>query len=273
MVFARHQAELLMSPKAEHSSVHGGSASANWRKLEKPGGETNKSKHMKSYIEKSDSELKTDVLSELKYEPTVRTTDIGVLVKDGAVTLNGYATSYGEKWDAVRATRRVAGVNAIADDIEVKLSDSLKRNDGDIASAAAHQIEWSPIVPSGTVQVTVRDGWVTLDGVVDWWYQKNSAENAVEHLAGVRGVSNLITIKAQVAHGDVEKVIKSAFERSAQLDANKIEVVTEGTTVTLRGKVRNYAEKEEAERAAWGASGVSSVDNRLSVVWSWLGDD
>lgn len=224
---------------------------------------------MTDNIKKSDAELKSDVLAELEYEPSVKVTDIGILVKDGAVTLNGYATNYGEKWDAVRAAKRVAGVNAIADDIEVKLPSSLKRTDGDIASAAARQIDWSTTIPTGTVKVTVREGWITLEGEVEWWYQKSSAEDAVRYLAGVKGVTNLVIIKPKVAVAGVENAITSAFERSALLDAKKIQVETSGTAVTLRGKVRNYAERDEAERAAWNAPGVSSVDNRLKVAWSW----
>jgi len=221
----------------------------------------------KTHCEKSDANLKSDVLSELNYEPSVRTTDIGVLVKDGTVTLNGYATSFGEKWDAVRATQRVAGVVAIADDIEVKLPYSNCRTDGDIAMAAAHHIEWSPSVPAGTVRVTVRDGWITLEGEVEWRYQKNAAANAVQYSVGVKGVSNLIFIKPTLTPKDVETAITSAFERSAQLDAKEIHVEISGNKVNLRGKVRNFAEMEEAERAAWAAPGVLAVDNGLTVKW------
>lgn len=224
---------------------------------------------MKSNIKKTDTELKKDVLAELKYEPSVKVTDIGVLVNDGAVTLNGYASTYGEKWDAVRAAKRVAGVKAIADDIEVKLPDSQRRTDGDIAAAAANQIDWSTTIPTGTIEVAVREGWITLEGEVEWWYQKDAAENAVRYLAGVKGVSNLITIKPKVASAEVATAIKSAFERNALLDANKIQVETSGNKVVLRGKVRNHAERDEAERAAWGAPGVWSVDNKLKVAWSW----
>jgi len=200
----------------------------------------------------------------------VRSTDIGVLVNHGTVTLNGFATSYSEKWDAVRATKRVAGVNALADDIQVKLLDGYCRTDGDIAAAAANQIRWSATVPADAVQTTVRDGWITLEGEVEWWYQKSDAEKAVENVMGVKGVSNQISIKPKLSANTIDADIKSAFERSALLDAGKIIVETSGNKVTLTGKVRNYAEKEEAERVAWAAAGVYSVDNQLNVKWAWL---
>lgn len=225
---------------------------------------------MKSLIEKSDSDIKDDILSELKYAPNLRTGDIGVLVNNGTVTLTGFTTSYGEKWDAVRATKRVAGVNALADDIKVKLLDGYNRTDGDIAAAAANQIRWSSTVPADAVQTTVSDGWITLEGEVEWWYQKSDAEKAVEAVMGVKGVSNQIAIKPKLNADKIDSDIKSAFERSALLDAEKITVKTSGNQVTLTGKVRNYAEKEEAERTAWAAAGVYSVDNQLSVKWAWL---
>ena len=227
---------------------------------------------MSTTTDKSDTEIKNDVLSELKYEPSVKVADIGVLVKDGTVTLNGFATSYGEKWDAVKTVKRVAGVKAIADDIEVKFPDSSRRNDGDIATAAADRIKWSTIVPEGTVQVTVRDGWISLEGQVEWWYQKDAAENTVRYLPGVKGVSNSITIKPKVTAKKVETAIEAAFERSALLDAKEIEVETSGSKVTLRGKVRNHSERDEAERVAWAAPGVFAVDNELTVEWSWFGE-
>jgi VCBS repeat-containing protein len=200
----------------------------------------------------------------------VEVTDIGVLVKDGAVTLNGFVTSYGEKWDAVRATKRVAGVNAIADDIEVKLRDSVRRTDGEIAAAAANQINCaSTTIPSAGIQITVREGRITLEGQVEWWYQKSSAETAVQYLAGVKGVNNLITVKPTLSPGNIETDIQSAFKRNALFDARTIEAEASGNNVILRGKVRNYSEREEAERIAWAAPGVSSVDNQIKVEWSW----
>ena len=218
---------------------------------------------------KSDAEIKSDVLAELIFEPSVKVTDIGVLVKDGVVTLNGYATSYGEKWNAVRAAKRVAGVLAIADDIELKMPESQRRTDGDIAATVLKQFSLTASIPTGAVHVTVRESWVTVDGEVEWWYQKNAAENAVQYLAGVNGVINLITIKPKLEPVAIESAIHSAFERSALIDAKKIQVETAGNKVTLNGKVRNHAEREEAERVAWAAPGVFSVDNQLKVNWSW----
>jgi osmotically-inducible protein OsmY len=223
---------------------------------------------MKTIVEKSDIEIKTDVLAELKFEPCVNITDIGVLVRDGAVTLNGFATSYAEKWNAVSATKRVAGVRAIADDIIVNLPHSQLRTDGDIAIAAANQIGWFTSIPPGLAKITVHDGWITLEGELEFGYQKSGAQENVQFLAGVKGVTNLITVKSKLAATHLKAAIESAFERSALLDAEKIEVKTSGTKVTLSGKVRNYTERDEAERVAWAASGVWSVDNKIEVKWA-----
>jgi osmotically-inducible protein OsmY len=222
--------------------------------------------------DKTDAELKNDVLSELKYEPSVKATDVGVLVKDGAVTLNGNVPSYFEKWDAVRAAERVSGVRAIADEIKVELADPFRHTDGEIAVAAANQIGWSSMILKDSVKVIVRDGWITLEGEVEWGYQRKAAIDAVRYLTSVKGVTNQITIKPKLTSIGVETAIKSAFERSALLDANKIQAETSGATVTLRGKVRNYAEREEAERVAWAAPGVHAVDNLLTVKWSWFAE-
>ena len=216
---------------------------------------------------KSDTDIKNDVLSELKYEPSVKTTDIGVLVKDGVVTLTGNATNYGEKWDAVRATKRVSGVRAVADEIKVKLASSPERTDGEIAASAADHIGWSTSVPADKVSITVQHGWITLTGQLEWWYQKNAAENSVLYLKGVKGVTNLITITSKADASGIETAIQKAFERNALLDANKIQVETSGNKVTLRGNVRTYAGKEEAERVAWAAPGIYSVDNKIKVEW------
>ena len=218
-------------------------------------------------VKKTDTDLKADVLAELKYEPSVKVTDIGVLVKDGTVTLNGYVTSAAEKWEAVRATKRVVGVKAIADDIEIKLSETFINTDSDIAAAAIHHIDWFTTIPKGSVKVIVRNGWITLDGEVDWQYLKTAAGHFLHHLSGVKGVTNEISIKPRLLVTEVATDIKLAFKRSAMLDANKIQIDVAGSKVTLKGKVRNYAELEEAERAVWAASGVLTVDNQLSVQW------
>ena len=216
-------------------------------------------------IKKTDAQIKTDVLSELKYEPYVKVTDIGVLVKDGTVTLDGYATSYGERMEAVRAAMRVAGVMAIADEIKIQLIGSEHHTDTDIATAAAHHIGWSYLIPRDSIQVTVLEGWITLNGEVEWQYQKNAARNVVEHLSGVNGVTNSISIKPKVTAMGIETAIESAFKRNALLDAYKIRVETDGNKVTLRGNVRNFAELDEAARVAWAAPGVYMVDNQLTM--------
>jgi osmotically-inducible protein OsmY len=225
--------------------------------------------------EKTDIELKDDVLAELKYEPIVKVTDIGVLVKNGTVTLNGYVSSYVEKLEAVQAVKRIAGVKAIADDIEIQLPESYHRTDGDIAAAATNQLNWATLIPPGTIQVTVREGWIDLEGEVQGWHQKTLAGSVVRHLSGVKGVSNRLSLAQPIQIEselpakpvEVERAIKSAFKRSAVVDANKIRVETAGSNVELSGNVRNLAEREEAERAAWAAPGVFSVDNQLTVKW------
>jgi osmotically-inducible protein OsmY len=224
---------------------------------------------MKTSVGKNDEELKIDVLSELEFDPSVKVSDIGVVVRDGTVTLNGYATSFGERFAAVRSAKRVAGVKAIADDIEVKLADSSHRTDADIAAAAIHQINWNTTIPKGIAQVTVRDGWITLQGEFEWWHEKNATEDAVLHLAGVKGVTNLITLKPKAVPANIEETIKAALMRSSLLDADKIQVEANGSDIILLGKVRNYTEREEAERIAWNATGVYSVDNQLEVEWFW----
>ena len=224
---------------------------------------------MKLSMEKSDEELKKDILSELEFDPSVKVSDIGVLVKNGIVTLTGCATSYGERFAAVRSAKRVSGVKAIADAIEVILPDSLRRTDGEIAAAAVDQINWNTAIPKGIAEVTVRDGWITLQGEFEWWHEKDAAETAVQHLAGVKGVTNLITLKSIVTPEDLESTIKAALGRNALLDADKIQVEVSGNKIILLGKVRNYAEREEAERVAWRAVGVFSVDNQLEVEWFW----
>jgi osmotically-inducible protein OsmY len=216
----------------------------------------------------TDLEIKKDVLSELTYEPSIKVTDIGVLVKDGTVTLNGSATSYIEKWSAMNAVKRVTGVKAIADEIEVKIPDVDRRTDQDITLAAIDRIAWSTIIPLGTVEVIVRDGWVSLAGEVEWWYQQNAAINLVQQMVGVTGVSNGISVQPKAMKMAIEKDINLALKRSAIVDVDQIQVQSEGNKVVLRGEVRSFTARDEAERIAWSEPGVSSVDNHLGVNWS-----
>jgi osmotically-inducible protein OsmY len=222
---------------------------------------------MINVLDKTDTEIKTDVLSELKYDPSLKVTEIGVLVTDGVVTLNGYTTSFDEKLAAVHAVKRVAGVVAIADDIELHIPDANHRTDGEIAAAAAHKITWATTIPTGTVQITVRNGWIILEGEVEWWYQKNAAETVMRSIAGVHGVSNSISIKPTNKIPAVGMDIEAAIDRNAMLDASKIRVEIVGSKVILHGTVRTLAQREEAERIAWAAQGVFSVEDHLAVKW------
>jgi osmotically-inducible protein OsmY len=222
---------------------------------------------MLNTFDKTDTEIKTDVLSELRYDPSLKVTDIGVLVKDGTVTLNGYTTSFDKKLAAVHAVKRVAGVVAIADDIELKIPDINHRTDGEIAAAAAHKIAWSTTIPKGTVEITVRNGWVILEGEVEWWFQKNAAETVVRSILGINGVSSSISIKPTDKIPAVGMGIEAAFDRNAMLDASKIRIEIVGSKVILHGIVRTLTQREEAERIAWAAQGVFSVENHLAIKW------
>ena len=218
---------------------------------------------------KTDLELKKDILAELAYEPSINAADIGVSVKQGGVLLNGSVSSYAAKLAAAHAAKRVAGVKGVADEIAVRLPDSSRRTDDEIVAAAAKSIDWIITVPTGAVTVMVRDGWLTLEGVVEWAHQKNAAEEAVQRLPGVKGINNLIIIRPkQPTPSDVNTAIKAAFERHALLDAGKITVETSGSKVVLRGTLGSCLEREEAERAARSAPGVSEVENHIIIhIW------
>ena len=224
---------------------------------------------MGAHAEKANSERKTDVLAELKYDPTVKIMDIGVFMKDVVVRFNRRGTSFSDKWKSITATKRVSGTRAAADEIIVKFPGFNLRTDGDIAVMAFKQIAWIISIPAGTSRVTVSDSCVSLEGEVEWGYQKLRVQDDVQYLAKVKGVTNLITVKPKLGAENVQSTIESAFERSALLDANKIQVENLGNKVTLREKADKYAEREKTERVAWAAAGVWVMDNQIDVKWSW----
>lgn len=214
---------------------------------------------------KTDTQLMSDVQAELDWDPRIDDRGIVVAVKDGVATLAGYVSSYAEKWSAEKAAKGVAGVRAIANDIEVKLGTASQRPDKDIAEAAANALRSNVSVPASDIKVIVNDGWITLEGNVTFWYQKSTAENAIRSLWGVKGISNNIALKPQVRAGDVKSKIQQAFHRHATLDANKVNIAVAGGEITLTGEVSSWYERDEAERAAWAAPGVTRVQNTLSV--------
>ncbi|MDQ7958666.1 MAG: BON domain-containing protein [Rhodocyclaceae bacterium] len=214
---------------------------------------------------RSDADIQTEVLAELKWEPRVQAPEIGVAVKDGVVTLTGWVDSYTKRWAAEDAAHRVRGVKAVANDIEVRLGTGGERPDTEIAAAAARALEWDALLVPERIDVTVSKGWITLRGTVDWHYKKQEAERAVRNLPGVKGVSNLIDVKSKMQPAEIKKQVEQALVRTAQTDAEHISVEVNDGKVTLKGTVRAWVERQEAERAAWRAPGVVSVDNRITV--------
>ena len=220
---------------------------------------------------KTDTELQQDVMNELKWEPTIKAVEIGVGVTDGVVTLSGYVDTYVEKWAAERAAALVFGVKAVAEQLKVRLPDAFQRRDEDIAQAAVNTLEWNVWLTHmiDRIEVVVENGWITLSGDVDWRYQKDAAGDTVRNLLGVRGLSNNIAITPispiTVDAQDVKDKIESAFQRNALLDSRRITLETRGGKVILKGIVRNRAEKEQVERAAFAAPGVSEVESNIII--------
>jgi osmotically-inducible protein OsmY len=214
---------------------------------------------------KSDSEIERDVKEELDWDPDLDASDIAVSVKGGVVTLAGFVKSYTDKYEAEAAAKRVAGVGGVANDLEVRMSSVDERPDPDIARDAVAALKSQLPISSENIKVIVKNGWVTLEGEAEWQYQRQTAEKAVRRIKGVKGVSNAILLKPRAEPTEVKRKIQEALRRNAEIDANRITVEANGGEVILKGTVRSWIEREEAERAAWAAPGVVKVDDRIVV--------
>jgi osmotically-inducible protein OsmY len=212
-----------------------------------------------------DSDIKRDVEDELRWDPDIDATDVGVAVHNGVVTLTGFVRSYAQKTEAERDAKRVAGVVGVANDIEVRLPVLDARPDPDIVRDAVSALKTELPYSSEKIKVIAKDGWLTLEGAVEWNYARERAESAVKRIRGVKHVTNSITVKPTVAPHEIRRKIEDAFRRSAELDASRITVEANGSEVILRGTVKSWAERQEAERAAWAAPGVTRVDNRVAI--------
>ena len=219
---------------------------------------------MFNFFSKTDSQIKQDVMNEIKWDPSVTSTQITVTADNGIVTLRGSVPHFFEKSKAEDAAQRVGGVRAVADEIEVNMLGSFNRSDEQIAAAAVSALDWSYSVPKG-IKITVEKGWITLKGEAEWDYQRNAAKDAVSQLMGVCGVTNDISIKSKVLSTDIKTRIEEALTRSAESEGRKISVSVSGDKATLTGTVQSYAELEVARHAAWMAPGIMFVDNNLEI--------
>ena len=214
---------------------------------------------------KTDTQLRNDIQAELTWAPEVKTSDVGVIVKDGVVTLTGHLASHAEKYAVERAVQRVHGVKALAVELTVKLPFDNQRTDADIAMAVECALDWNALVPDDKIQPLVENGWITLAGEVEWGYQRSAAESAVRDLMGVTGVSNLVKVKPKVSPADIEKKIHDALSRQADREARKLAITVNGSQVTLRGTVHSWTDRDAVQGAAWATPGVSMVVNDLLV--------
>ena len=217
------------------------------------------------FVMRTDADLKRDVMAELAWDPAVDSTAIGVVVKDGVVTLTGHIETFAQKHAAARAVRRIAEVKAIALELDVKLAPDHKRSDTDIAASAEHALEWNTLVPVDAIRLSIDHGWVTLRGEVDWDFQRRTVEKAIRPLMGVVGISNEITLRVRPQAANVSSKIEEALTRQAIREAKHIEVNVDGSTVRLTGKVHSWQERDAAQGVAWTAPGVRTVINELSV--------
>ncbi|MFN9748806.1 MAG: BON domain-containing protein [Burkholderiales bacterium] len=214
---------------------------------------------------KTDAQLRNDVMDELDWEPAIKSTNVGVAVKDGVVTLTGHLDTYAEKYAIERVAQRVEGVKAVALELDVKLAPDHRRSDTEIATAIENALTWHVLIPSERIRVSVEKGWVTLTGELDWAYQRNDTEQAVRPLTGVVGVTNRISIKPKTSPSNITNRIRDALARHAEHSAKHIEVTVSGNSVTLQGKVSSWAERQAAQGAAWSAPGITDVTNKIEI--------
>ena len=214
---------------------------------------------------KTDSQIQKDVMAQLKWEPFLTASEIGVAVKNGVVTLSGIVDTYSKKLGAEKAAKKVSGVKAVAEDIQIGVSPAYNKSDTEIAEAVLNALKWHSAVQEEKIKIKVENGVVTLDGEVEWDFQRTNAKRAVENLTGVRAVYNMIALKPKITASGIEQKIQASFQRSATIDSGKITADVAGSKVILRGKVRSFAEKDDAENAAWFAPGVTSVENKIEM--------